>query len=112
MNKATERTIGLYLKVSPKEKDLIKEKMKLSGIKSQRAYLRKMAVDGYVIQINFTLLKEMVLLLRNISSNINQIACRVNATGNFYEEDFIDIKEKNQQIFDDMCILLEKIKQW
>ena len=46
MNPRSGRTIPMYFKVSPEEKEIIDKKMELLGTHNQRAYLRKMAVDG------------------------------------------------------------------
>ena len=76
------RTIPLYFKVSPEEKELIEKKMAQLGIHNQRAYLRKMAVDGYAVRVDMSDFKALVSLLRICSNNLNQIAKRVNSTGN------------------------------
>ena len=54
MNPKSGRTIPLYFKVSPEEKELIDKKMEQLGTHNQRAYLRKMAVDGYVVRVDMT----------------------------------------------------------
>ena len=56
------------------------------------AYLRKMAIDGYVIQVDHSDIKEMTAQIQKIGVNINQIARRANATGNVYQEDIEEIK--------------------
>ena len=80
------RTIPLYFKVSPEEKARIDEKMEQLGIHNRRAYLRKMAVDGYAVRVDMADFKALVSLLRICSNNLNQIAKRVNSTGNLYAE--------------------------
>ena len=80
MKRKEGRTIGLYTKVSPEEKELIAKKMALLGTKNQRAYLRKMALDGYVIHLDMSDVRELIRLLRNVSNNVNQIARRANET--------------------------------
>ena len=82
MRKNEGRTVGLYTKVSPEEKEVIDRKMALLGTMNLRAYLRKMAVDGYVVQLDMSSVVELVKLLRSISSNVNQIARRCNSTRN------------------------------
>ena len=94
MKPKSGRTIPLYFKVSPEEKAVIEKKMEQLGTHNQRAYLRKMAVDGYVVQVDMTDVKELAVLLRNCSNNLNQIARRVNGTGNLYDEDVADLKVK------------------
>ena len=92
MNPRSGRTIPMYFKVSPEEKEIIDKKMELLGTHNQRAYLRKMAVDGFVVRVDMTDVKELAALLRTCSNNLNQIARRVNSTGNLYEEDIADLK--------------------
>lgn len=83
MRQKEGRTIGLFFKVSPEEKALIDKKMGQLGTTNQRAYLRKMAVDGYIVHLDMKSVKELVKLLRSISSNTNQIARRCNETRTF-----------------------------
>ena len=87
------RTIGLYFKVTPEELALIEEKMGQLGTKNKRAYLRKMAVDGYIVHVDMGCVKELNRLLRSVSANINQIARRCNETRNLYAEDVEDLKK-------------------
>ena len=94
------RTIPLYFKVSPEEKELIEKKMAQLGIHNQRAYLRKMAVDDF---------KALVSLLRICSNNLNQIAKRVNSTGNLYEEDVADLQERYGELWGAVSTLLGKL---
>ena len=68
MRRREGRDIGLFTKVSPEEKALIDRKMALLGISNLRAYLRKMAVDGYTVQLDMEGVLELVKLLRSISS--------------------------------------------
>lgn len=55
MRKEEGRTVGLYFMVSPEEMALIKKKMEQAGTKNKRAYLRKMAVDGYIVNLDMGL---------------------------------------------------------
>ena len=93
MRRKEGRTVGLYFKVSPEEMALIEQKMEQAGTLNKRAYLRKMAVDGYVIRLDLGEMKELLRLLRSISNNVNQIARRCNETGNLYGEDMEDLRK-------------------
>lgn len=109
MKQKNNRTIGLFFKVSPEEKAIIDEKMKQTIVKNQRAYLRKMAIDGYIISLDLYCIKEMIFYLKNLCSNINQITRRMNSTGNFYVEDLEYIKEQNKKILSMMNNILNKM---
>lgn len=93
MRTAEGRSVGLYFKVTPEEMELIEKKMEQAGIRNKRAYLRKMAVDGYIVQLDMGSVKELNRLLRSISENINQIARRCNETRNLYTEDVADLQK-------------------
>lgn len=103
------RTIPLYFKVSPKEKARIDEKMDQLGIHNRRAYLRKMAVDGYAVRVDMADFKALVSLLRICSNNLNQIAKRVNSTGNLYAEDVADLQSRYGELWNAVSTILSKM---
>ena len=85
--------------VTEEEKRLIDEKMAQLPTRRYGAYLRKMAIDGYIIQVDTRDIKEMNKLLSAIGRNINQIAKRVNAGGPTYQADMEEIRERLDQIW-------------
>ena len=87
-----KRTIQVKFYVTEEEKALIEQKMKLVPTGNMEAYLRKMAIDGYIIQIDHSDIKAMTAEIQKIGVNVNQIAKRVNATGSVYQEDIEEIK--------------------
>ena len=84
-----QRQIQLKFRVTPEERELIEQKMAQIGTNNMAAYLRKMAIDGYVVNLELPELKEMVSLLRRSSNNLNQLAKRMNETGRIYEADIV-----------------------
>jgi hypothetical protein len=87
-----KRTVQLKFRVTEAERDLILEKMKLIPTRNMAAYLRKIAIDGYIIQIDHSDIKAMTAEIQKIGVNVNQIARRVNSTGSVYQEDIDEIK--------------------
>lgn len=87
-----KRTVQIKFRVTEEERALIEEKMKLIPTRNMAAYLRKMAIDGYVIQVDHSDIKAMTAEIQKIGVNINQIARRTNAMGNVYQEDIEEIK--------------------
>ncbi len=87
-----KRTVQVKFYVTEEERKLIEEKMKLVPTSNMAAYLRKIAIDGYIIQVDHTDIKAMTAEIQKIGVNVNQIARRVNATGNTYKEDIDEIK--------------------
>ena len=94
-----KRNIQMKFWVTEEEKRLIDEKMAQLPTKRYGAYLRKMAIDGYIIQVDTTDIKEMTKALGSIGRNINQIAKRVNAGGPTYQADMEEIQERLDQIW-------------
>ena len=87
-----KRTVQIKFRVTEEERALVEEKMKLIPTRNMAAYLRKMAIDGYVIHVDYSDIKAMTAEIQKIGVNINQIARRANATGNVYQEDIEEIK--------------------
>ena len=94
-----KRNIQMKFWVTEEEKRLIDEKMSQLPTKRYGAYLRKMAIDGYIIYVDTRDIKEMNKLLSAIGRNINQIAKRVNAGGPAYQADMEEIRERLEQIW-------------
>lgn len=69
------------------------------GVTSMGAYLRKMAIDGYCINLDLTSVRELVTLLRRCSNNLNQYARRANETGSIYAADIEDAQARLEEIW-------------
>lgn len=76
------------------------KKMDEIGVKSLGAYLRKMALDGYCINLDLRDVKDFVSLLRRCSNNLNQYAKRANETGSIYQDDIKDVQERLDQVWE------------
>lgn len=94
-----KRNIQVIFWISEQELELIQQKMAQLGTDNMSAYLRKIAIDGYVVRLELPELREMVSLLRRSSNNLNQIAKRVNETGRFYAADMDDMLQKQEQLW-------------
>ena len=79
--------------VDERERDLILEKMEQANIRNMGAYLRKMAIDGYVVKLDLSDVRELVRLLRNATNNLNQLTKRANEAGSIYSADIEDLRE-------------------
>lgn len=98
--KKRRRTIPLMFYVTPEERDQIEAKMAQLGTNNMSAYLRKIAIDGYVVRLDLPELREMVSLLRRSSNNLNQLARRANETGRIYPEDLAGIRQNQAQLWE------------
>ena len=100
-----QREIQLKFRVTPEERELIEQKMEQLGTTNMAAYLRKMAMDGYAVNLELPELRELVSLLRRTSNNLNQLTRRVHETGRFYDADL----EELRQSFDGLWDVAQKI---
>ena len=104
---------GIYFKASEGELDLIKQKMALAGVRNMSGYLRKMAIDGYVINLELPELAEGVKLLRYISNNVNQMARQMNSGGSVYPDEVNDIctkQDETNRLFGEILEQLSRLK--
>ena len=85
--------------------------MKLAGTVNMSAYLRKLALDGYILRLDLPEIQEMVRLLRLSGNNINQIAKRLHGTGRIYAEDIGYLSEKQDQIWEGVNTILTRLAQ-
>ena len=110
MRQKEGRTVGLFTKVTPEEKAVIDQKMSELGTTNLRAYLRKMAIDGYIVNLDMSSVVELVKLLRSISNNVNQIARRCNSTHNLYAQDVDDLRRGYNEVWGQISELLKKLE--
>ncbi len=91
------------------DRELIKKRMKESGISNMSDYIRKMAIDGYVIRLDLSDVKEVSRLLRINANNINQIAKRANETGCIYQADRKTVKKQQEEIWQMRKAILQRL---
>ena len=94
-----KRGVLLKVRVTPEERELIRQKMALLGTDNMAAYMRKMAIDGYVVKLDLPELRKLVSLLRYSYNNLNQLARRVHETGRVYTADMDDILQNQERIW-------------
>ncbi len=94
-----KRNLKITFRVTEDEKKLIRRKMLLSHTRNMEAYLRKMAIDGYIVHTDITPLKQQFEEMHKIGVNINQIAKKVNATGELYYSEMQELKKMVDQIW-------------
>ena len=94
-----KRPIILRCPVTAEERALIEQKMAQLPTQRIGAYLRKMAIDGFIIYTDTTDIKAFTSELAAIGRNINQIAKKLNAGGPAYQSDIQEIRERQEQIW-------------
>ena len=105
-----KRKIVLRCPVTEEERKLIEQKMAQLPTSQIGAYLRKMAIDGYIIYVDVKNIKQYIQELQAIGKNINQIARRVNSTSNIYDEDIKEIKARLDEIWQLQRYILSNLR--
>ena len=106
-----KRDVQVNFRVSPKELALIEQKMSQLGTVNREAYLRKMALEGYVVKLDLPELKELVSLMRYSSNNLNQLTRKVHETGRVYDADLEDISQRQEQLWEGVQKILAQLSK-
>ncbi|EOS46457.1 hypothetical protein C809_02489 [Lachnospiraceae bacterium MD335] len=93
------RDRDIHIMVTDYEYELIRQRMKASGKRTLREYLVDMAVNGYIIKVDYSEIKNLTYEINKIGTNINQIAYRANSTNYVSQIDINEIKDKVDMIW-------------
>ena len=93
-----KRDETIILRLSKTEKNRIYEKMLSMSIRSLSAYIRKMALDGYCLNLDLPQLRRMAYLLQMCSNNLNQYAKVANENGRVYAADLEDLRARLDEL--------------
>ena len=88
----------IILRVSKADRERIRAKMDELGVMNMSAYIRKMALDGYCLNLDLPQLRRMAYLLQNCSNNLNQVAKRANENGKIYSADLADLRTRLDEL--------------
>ena len=99
------------IRLTDREREMIEQRMKQAGFTTMSTYIRKIAIDGYILKLNLPEIKEMIALLRSSSNNLNQIAKKANAMGTVFEDDLKEIKAMQSDIWKGMNKILKQLGQ-
>ena len=105
-NRERQNELKIYL--SDDEQYILDQKWKASGMKSKSAFIRHLILYGYVYDVNYEHLREYNTTLARIGNNLNQIAKRINSTGNIYKEDMDEVKELMNEVWHTQKSMLSK----
>ena len=91
------------------ELELLETKMSAAGVSNREAYLRKTSLDGYIVRIDFSDVRELSRLLRNATNNLNQVAKRANETRNIYAADIKDLQDNYENLWQSAETIMKKL---
>lgn len=109
MTTQRRRPIHLHIMVSETEHALIQERMAEAGIRNMGAYMRKMALNGYVLHVDLEPVRELVSLQRRCSNNLNQVAISVNTYGGAYPNEIKSLQRDYAELWGPLSDLLKKL---
>ena len=107
--KKRKRTIPVMFWVSEEERAQIEQKMAQLGTDNMSAFLRKIAIDGYVVNLDLPELRELTTLLRRSSANLNQLTKRVHETARIYDADLESLRAEFDRLLDAASTVLGKL---
>ena len=113
MTKKRRRCVHLHVMVTPEEQVLIGERMAEAGISNMGAYMRKMALNGYVLHVDLSDIRELVSLQRRCANNLNQVAVHANTYGIYPSEitalqkDYVDLWEPLSELLKKLSAVVE-----
>ena len=107
--KKRRSSVHLHVMVSEDEQALIQERMDEAGIRNMGAYMRKMALNGYVLHVDLSPVRELVSLQQRCSNNLNQVAIQANTYGGIYPEEIAALKKAYEALWDPLSDLLKKL---
>ena len=94
-----KREIQVKFWVTPEEKKMIRKKMILSRTANMGAYLRKMAIDGIIVNTDTTYLEKQFYEMHKIGVNVNQLTRLANSTGAVTPEEMKELKGMIKEIW-------------
>ena len=108
MTKKRRRPVHLHVMVSEEELALIRERMAEAGVRNLGAYVRKMALNGYILHVDLSPVRELVSLQRRCSNNINQVAIHANTYG-VYPDEIAGLQQDYAELWGRMNDILKQL---
>ena len=85
--------------VNEEEYELLQKKMEAAGGVNQGAYIRKMILDGYIVNLDIPELKEIIRLLSITSNNVNQMARQLHSSNSIYPQELTEVETQLDQVY-------------
>ena len=111
MSRKRRRPIHLHVMVSEEELAQLQERMAEAGVRNMGAFVRKMALNGYVLHVDLGPVRELVSLQRRCSNNLNQVAIQANTYGGVYPQDIAALQKDYADLWGPLSELLKKLTQ-
>jgi SepF-like predicted cell division protein (DUF552 family) len=106
-----KRKINMGFRVTEEEQAMIQRRQEQTNIRSLRAYLLKMAIDGYVVNLDISDVKECSRLLRSVSNNVNQLAKHTNEGGRVSADKLADVQEHLSAVWEQQDKIIRSLSK-
>ena len=110
MTKKRRRCVQLTVMVTTEEQELIYARMAEAGIQNMGAYMRKMALNGYVLHVDLADVRELVSLQRRCANNLNQVAIHANTYG-IYPSEIAALQKDYADLWGPLSVLIKKLSE-
>ena len=87
------------------EDELIRQKMKVFGIRKKSLLFRAMVLNGYLLKLDLPEIRELIRLMKNLTNNVNH------EQGSIYETEIDDVKQRLDQAWDILREILSRLDQ-
>ena len=108
--KKRRRPIHLHVMVSEEELALLQERMAEAGVRNMGAFVRKMALNGYVLHVDLSDIRELVALQRRCANNLNQVAVHANTYG-IYPSEITALQKDYADLWEPLSDLIKKLAE-
>lgn len=105
-----KRDIHLHVMVTADELAQIHERMAEAGISNAGAFIRKMALNGYILHVDLAPVKELVTLQRRCANNLNQVAVHANTYG-VYPEEITGLQRDYEKLWSRVSEVLRELSE-
>lgn len=110
MSKKRVRSVPLNVWLRPDELELIRERMAEAGVQNMSAYVRKMALNGFILHVDLSDVRELVSLQRRCANNLNQVAVHANTYG-IYPAEIAALQKDYADLWEPLSELLKKLSK-
>ena len=107
--KKRRRGVLLTVWMTEEEHGAIKRRMAEAGTNNMSAYIRKMALNGFILNVDLSPVRELVTLQRRCASNMNQIAIGVNTYGGIYPQEITALQKDYTELWGRVSDVLKQL---
>ena len=111
MAEKEKRLVNHNFRTTESEAAIMRKKMDALGITNESAYMRALALNGYILKLDLPQIREMIRLLSNMTNNLNQIARRLNEQGQIYDTEMEEMLQKQDELWQMMRKLLSILER-